>query len=56
MSAVWKRVFAIGLATIALLLTWPVLLTIASAIKLSSSGAIFFKQRRYGLNGEEILV
>ena len=56
MSAVWKRVFDVALAAVALLLTWPVLLAIASAIKLSSPGPIVFKQRRYGLHGEEILV
>jgi putative colanic acid biosynthesis UDP-glucose lipid carrier transferase len=56
MSGVWKHVFDLALATVALLLTWPVLLTIALAIKFSSAGPILFKQRRYGLNGEEILV
>jgi putative colanic acid biosysnthesis UDP-glucose lipid carrier transferase len=56
MSGVWKRAFDVALAALALLLTWPVLLGIALAIKLSSSGPILFKQRRYGLNGEEILV
>ena len=28
----------------------------AIAVKLSSPGPVLFKQRRYGLNGEEILV
>lgn len=56
MSGVWKRVFDVALATVALLLAWPVLLGIALAIKQSSAGPILFKQRRYGLNGEEILV
>jgi putative colanic acid biosynthesis UDP-glucose lipid carrier transferase len=32
------------------------LLLIAVAIKLNSSGPVLFKQRRYGLNGEEIVV
>jgi putative colanic acid biosynthesis UDP-glucose lipid carrier transferase len=34
----------------------PVLLGIAVAIKMTSPGPIIFKQRRYGLDGEEILV
>ena len=34
----------------------PVLLAIAIAVKMSSPGPIIFKQRRYGLDGEEILV
>jgi putative colanic acid biosynthesis UDP-glucose lipid carrier transferase len=39
-----------------LVFTSPVLLAVALAIKRSSPGPILFKQRRYGLNGEEILV
>ena len=32
------------------------MLAIAVAVKLTSTGPILFRQRRYGLNGEEILV
>jgi putative colanic acid biosynthesis UDP-glucose lipid carrier transferase len=39
-----------------LLLTLPLLITIAVAIRVSSSGPVIFRQRRYGLNGEEIIV
>jgi putative colanic acid biosysnthesis UDP-glucose lipid carrier transferase len=56
MSGFWKRVFDVLLASIALLLTSPVLLALTVAIKRSSPGPVLFKQRRYGLNGEEILV
>ena len=56
MSEVWKRGFDVALAAAALLLTCPVQLAIALAIKLSSPGPVVFKQRRYGLHGEEILV
>ena len=56
MSAVWKRAFDIGLASLTLLLMWPVLTAIALSIKVSSAGPVLFKQRRYGLNAEEILV
>jgi putative colanic acid biosynthesis UDP-glucose lipid carrier transferase len=55
-SALWKRAFDLALATIVLLLGWPAFLILGMAIKLSSSGPVLFKQRRYGLNGEEILV
>jgi len=55
-SGLWKRVFDVALACIALMLTWPLMLAVALAIKQSSAGPILFKQRRYGLNGEEILV
>ena len=56
MSGFWKRVFDIVLASVALVFTSPVLLAVALAIKQSSPGPVLFKQRRYGLNGEEILV
>jgi putative colanic acid biosynthesis UDP-glucose lipid carrier transferase len=56
MSGLWKRAFDILLASLVLLLFWPALLAVAAAIKVSSPGPVLFKQRRYGLNGEEILV
>jgi putative colanic acid biosynthesis UDP-glucose lipid carrier transferase len=56
MSGFWKRVFDVVLASITLVFASPVLLAVALAIKKSSPGPILFKQRRYGLNGEEILV
>lgn len=55
-SEIWKRVFDLGLALGVLLLSWPVLLVVGAAIKLTSPGPVLFKQRRYGLHGEEILV
>jgi putative colanic acid biosysnthesis UDP-glucose lipid carrier transferase len=56
MNGLWKRVFDVVFAMVALLLTLPVLLAVALAIKQSSPGPVLFRQRRYGLNGEEILV
>ena len=56
MHAVRKRGTDIALCSIALLVFWPLMLVAALAVKLSSPGPILFKQRRYGLNGEEILV
>lgn len=44
------------LASIILILLSPIMLCIALAIKLTSPGPVIFKQRRYGLNGEEIFV
>jgi putative colanic acid biosynthesis UDP-glucose lipid carrier transferase len=55
-SAIWKRAVDIVLAIAALGLMWPAMLLAAIAIKQSSPGPVLFKQRRYGLNGEEILV
>jgi len=44
------------LSVLILILISPILLIIAVAVKLGSPGPIIFKQRRYGLDGEEILV
>jgi putative colanic acid biosynthesis UDP-glucose lipid carrier transferase len=44
------------LATLILLLLAPLLLAVAVGVKLSSPGPVIFKQRRYGLDGREILV
>lgn len=44
------------LATLILLLLGPLLLAVAVGVKLSSPGPVIFKQRRYGLDGREILV
>ena len=51
-----KRLSDFVLATVILLLIAPLLLVVAIAVKLTSPGPIIFKQRRYGLDGEEILV
>ena len=44
------------LAVAILILISPVFLLICLAIKITSTGPVFFKQRRYGLNGEPIVV
>jgi putative colanic acid biosynthesis UDP-glucose lipid carrier transferase len=46
-----KRLEDIVLSSLILLLTLPLLLTIALTVKISSPGPVLFKQRRYGLNG-----
>jgi putative colanic acid biosynthesis UDP-glucose lipid carrier transferase len=51
-----KRVEDIVVTAMLLALTSPVMLAIAIGVKMSSPGPIFFKQRRYGLDGQEILV
>jgi len=55
-DSVVKNVSDFVLATIILLLLSPLMLCIALAVKLTSPGPAIFKQRRYGLNGEEIIV
>ena len=44
------------LALLILILISPILLFIAVAVKVGSPGPIIFKQRRYGLDGKEIVV
>jgi putative colanic acid biosynthesis UDP-glucose lipid carrier transferase len=56
MAGALKRGFDILLASVALLLATPLLVAIAISVKRSSPGPVFFKQRRYGLDGREFLV
>jgi putative colanic acid biosynthesis UDP-glucose lipid carrier transferase len=51
-----KRASDIVISLLVLLLVSPILLAIAIAIKLGSPGPVIFKQRRYGLDGKEIMV
>lgn len=53
---IFKRAIDIVLSGLALVVSSPVMTVIAIGIKLSSPGPILFKQRRYGLNGQEIVV
>jgi putative colanic acid biosynthesis UDP-glucose lipid carrier transferase len=46
----------IALAGVLLVLTAPIMIAAAVAVALSSPGPVIFKQRRYGLDGEEIVV
>lgn len=55
-NAINKRLSDIVLATLILVLIAPLMLVITLAVKLSSPGPVIFKQRRHGLNGEEIIV
>ncbi|MDP3608992.1 MAG: undecaprenyl-phosphate glucose phosphotransferase [Methylophilus sp.] len=51
-----KRTSDIVLSIIILALISPLILAVAIGVKMSSKGPILFKQRRYGLDAEEILV
>ncbi len=55
-NGVVKRLSDIILSILILILISPILLIVALGVKLSSSGPIIFKQRRYGLDGHEIIV
>ncbi|RZU02276.1 undecaprenyl-phosphate glucose phosphotransferase [Rivibacter subsaxonicus] len=51
-----KRMSDFVLSCLILVLITPVLIAVAIGVKLSSPGPVIFKQRRYGLDGEEIIV
>ena len=55
-NAATKGISDIVLASLILTLISPIMLLVALSVKFTSKGPIIFKQRRYGLNGEEIFV
>ncbi len=55
-AELFKRLFDSTVALIAVILLSPVLLAIAAAVKLESSGPALFRQHRYGVDGKEIEV
>ena len=55
-NLVRKRVSDIVMASLILMLIAPVMLVIAIGVKLSSPGPVIFRQRRNGLEGEEIFI
>jgi putative colanic acid biosynthesis UDP-glucose lipid carrier transferase len=56
LNGVIKRASDILLSLVILVLISPALILIALSVKLSSPGPAIFKQRRYGLDGDEIVV
>lgn len=51
-----KRIMDVLLASLILVVISPILLLVALAVRFTSPGPIIFSQRRYGLDGREILV
>ena len=51
-----KRISDIVLAATILLIAAPLMLVLSVLVKMSSPGPVIFKQRRYGLDGREIIV
>ncbi len=51
-----KRGSDVVFSLLILMLIFPVMLAIAVAVKLGSPGPVIFRQRRYGLDGEQIIV
>jgi putative colanic acid biosynthesis UDP-glucose lipid carrier transferase len=55
-NSVLKRGTDVVVSVLALVLLAPLMVVIALAVKLGSPGPVLFKQRRYGLYGEEIYI
>ena len=55
-NAIVKRFWDVVLSLLILIVLSPLLLLISIGIKLTSPGPVLFRQRRYGLDGEEIIV
>jgi putative colanic acid biosynthesis UDP-glucose lipid carrier transferase len=55
-NGVLKRAADLLITGLVLLAIWPLMAAIAVGIKLSSPGPVLFRQRRYGLDGKEIVV
>jgi putative colanic acid biosysnthesis UDP-glucose lipid carrier transferase len=55
-NGIVKRISDIVLASLILVLIAPLLAAIAIAVKATSPGPAIFRQRRYGLNGQEVVV
>lgn len=51
-----KRLADIGFSVLMITLLSPLLIAISIAVKLTSPGPVIFKQRRYGLDGKDILI
>ena len=56
MRGVEKRLIDIIVSATALLVLLPLLLAVALLVKFGSAGPVIFRQRRYGLDGREIVV
>ncbi|MGZ4993405.1 MAG: undecaprenyl-phosphate glucose phosphotransferase [Methylobacter sp.] len=55
-NSVIKRISDVVLSLLILQLIAPLMVLIAIGVKLSSPGPVLFKQRRYGLDGKDIVV
>ncbi len=56
MNGLLKRLVDFGVALLALVLLSPLLAAVALVVRLGSPGPVIFRQRRYGLDGAEIIV
>ena len=55
-NSLLKRGFDVVVASLALLLAWPLLLVIAALVFLEDHGPVFFRQERMGLDGKRFTI
>ena len=55
-GSLFKRIFDIIVASLAIVVLSPVLVITALAVKLDSEGPVIFQQKRLGFNNEEVLI
>jgi putative colanic acid biosynthesis UDP-glucose lipid carrier transferase len=55
-NGILKRASDVALSSLILLAAAPLMLALALLVRASSPGPVIFRQRRYGLDGEEIVV
>lgn len=55
-AELFKRLFDMCVASLAIVVLSPILLAIAVAVRMESGGPILFRQHRYGMDGKEIEV
>jgi putative colanic acid biosynthesis UDP-glucose lipid carrier transferase len=55
-SSIAKRISDLAIASALLLMASPLMLAVAAGVRLSSPGPVIFRQKRYGLDGREILI
>lgn len=55
-NGIIKRVFDLLFSALLLVFISPLLLIISLGVKISSPGSVIFKQKRYGLDGKQIVV
>ena len=55
-NGVLKRATDVVFAVLILLAVWPLMAAAAIGVKLTSPGPVLFRQRRYGIDGKEIVV
>jgi len=55
-DGVLKRILDLTISLVGVVMISPILLVCACLVKFTSPGPVFFRQKRYGLDGKEILV